>query len=72
MKLSSVLPHQLINQYQINCSQKYRKARDYRKMGNGVKIMDHIKAEWKVKRKDLKETGLNQKDSNLLHSENRN
>ena len=41
-------------------------------MGNGVKIMDHIKEEWKVKQKDLKETGLSQKESNLLHSENRN
>ena len=33
--------------------------------------MDDIKAEWMVKRKDLQEIGLNQKESNLLHIENR-
>ena len=39
-------------------------------MGN-AKIMDNIKADLKVKQKDLQETGLSQKDSNLLHTENR-
>ena len=46
-------------------------SRDYQKVGNVVKIMDHIKAEWKVKQKDLQEIGLSQKESNLLHIENR-
>ena len=46
-------------------------SRDYRKMVNVVKIMDDIKAEWKVKQKDLQEVGLSQKKSNLLHTENR-
>ena len=40
-------------------------------MENVVKIMDDIKAKWKVKQKDLQEIGLNQKESNLLHMENR-
>ena len=45
-------------------------SRDYQKMGN-VKIMDHIKAEWKVKQKDLQEIGLSRKESNLLHIEDK-
>ena len=32
--------------------------RHYRKIGNVAKIMDDIKAEWKVKQKDLQEIGL--------------
>ena len=40
-------------------------------MENVVKIMDDIKAKWKVKQKDLQGIGLNQKESNLLHIENR-
>ena len=40
-------------------------------MGNVVKIIDDINAEWKVKQKDLQETGLSRKESNLLHIENR-
>ena len=46
-------------------------SRDYQKMGNGVKIMDQIKLEWKVKQKDLQEIGLSRKDSNLLLIENK-
>ena len=46
-------------------------SRDYQKMGNVVKIMDHIKAEWKVKQKGPQEIGLSRKDSNLLHIENK-
>ena len=46
-------------------------SRDYRKMGNVVKIMDHVKAEWKVKQKDLQEVGHSQKEGNLLQIENR-
>ena len=46
-------------------------SRDYRKMGNVVKIMDHVKAEWKVKQKDLQEIGHSQKEGNLLQIENR-
>ena len=46
-------------------------SRDYRNMGNVVKIMDDMKPEWKVKEKDLQEIGLSQKESNLLHIENR-
>ena len=40
-------------------------------MGNVVKIIDDINAKWKVKQKDLQETGLSQKESNRLHIENR-
>ena len=46
-------------------------SRDYRKMGNVVKIMDHVKAEWKIKQKDLQEIGHSQKEGNLLQIENR-
>ena len=46
-------------------------SRDYRKMGNVVKIMDPVKAEWKVKQKDLHEIGHSQKEGNLLQIENR-
>ena len=46
-------------------------SKDYQKMGNVVKIMDHIKLEWKVKQKDLQEIGLSRKDSNLLLIENK-
>ena len=33
--------------------------------------MDHIKAEWQVKQKDLQEIGLSRKESNLLHIEDK-
>ena len=46
-------------------------SRDYRKMGNVAKIMDNVKAEWKVKQKDIQEIGLTWNESNLLHIENR-
>ena len=46
-------------------------SKDYPKMENVVKIMDDIKAEWKVKQKDLLEIGLSRKENKLLHTENR-